>query len=95
MYVYSEPKLTTITWYRNGSLVSNSAKYSIKNEIAIVNANFHGTDIQIDGYRIRLTIEATRMEDFTNYNVRLSNGIGKPVEHALYLVHESKFINYR
>lgn len=92
VYVNSEPKYTEITWYRNGTRILKSAKYSIKDEITIINDKIHGSDIHIDGYKISLIIEVASKDDFTNYNLRLSNGIGKPAQHALYLLYGSKFI---
>ncbi|XP_063447530.1 nephrin-like isoform X2 [Mytilus trossulus] len=85
LYVLSEPKYTSIKWYRNTTLLSQSAKYSMLEKIMIVDDDFHGKVVQLDGYKLTLVINAFRIEDATFYRLLLSNGIGDVVEHIVFL----------
>ncbi|CAG2192879.1 unnamed protein product [Mytilus edulis] len=85
VYVYSEPKYTTIRWYKNTNLLKQSAKYSMTENMMIVYDDFHGKEVQLDGYRLTLVINELRFEDAAVYKLQLSNGIGDIVEHNLIL----------
>ncbi|CAG2210536.1 unnamed protein product [Mytilus edulis] len=71
--VYSNPKYSEINWYIGNTLLG-SDKYVMKDEPAIVKDVFHGVVVQLDGYRVSLTIHDLREDDFTNYTLRLSVG---------------------
>ncbi|XP_052069203.1 uncharacterized protein LOC127708382 [Mytilus californianus] len=85
VYVFSEPKHTKIRWYKNTVLLKQSAKYNMTENMMIVNDNFHGREVQLDGYRLTLVINELRFEDAAVYKLQLSNGIGNLVEHNLIL----------
>ncbi|CAC5384324.1 TTN [Mytilus coruscus] len=85
VYVSSEPKYTTIRWYKNKALLKESAKYSMTENMMIVNDDFHGREVQLDGYRLTLVINELRFEDAAVYKLQLSNGIGNFVDHNLFL----------
>ncbi|CAG2197900.1 unnamed protein product [Mytilus edulis] len=53
----------------NTHLVSN--KYATTEEPVIVKDLFHGLEVQLDGYRVSLTIHDLQEVDFTNYTLRL------------------------
>lgn len=91
LYVLSEPKYAFIKWYSNTTLLSQSAKYSMLEKIMIVDDDFHGKIVQLDGYKLTLVINAVRIEDATFYRLLLSNGIGDVVEHIVFLEIGSKF----
>ncbi|VDI37248.1 Hypothetical predicted protein, partial [Mytilus galloprovincialis] len=70
--VYSIPKYTRISWYtHNTQLHVVSNKYATNDEPVIVKDVFHGVDVQLDGYRVTLTISNLQEADFTNYTLRL------------------------
>ncbi|XP_052069233.1 uncharacterized protein LOC127708396 [Mytilus californianus] len=85
VYVYSEPKYTTIRWYKNTTLLKQSTKYSMTENMMIVYDDFHGKEVQLDGYKLNLVIKELRFEDAAVYKLQLSNGIGHLVEHNLIL----------
>lgn len=91
VYVYSEPKYTTISWYKNTTLLKQSAKYSMTENMLIVYDDFHGKEVQLDGYKLTLVIYELRFEDAAVYKLQLSNGIGNLVEHNLVLEIGRKF----
>ncbi|VDI52806.1 Hypothetical predicted protein, partial [Mytilus galloprovincialis] len=75
--VYSIPKYSSIKWYiGNKQLVSN--KYVTNEEPAIVKDVFHGVEVQLDGYRVTLTISDLQEADFTNYTLRLHIVVSAP-----------------
>lgn len=92
VFVYSEPKYTSISWYKNRTQVTLSAKYKILDEITIVKADFHGKEVQLDGYKLVLVINSLGTEDASLYRLKLSNGIGNSVEHKMFLEIGGKFI---
>ncbi|XP_071132688.1 protein turtle-like [Mytilus edulis] len=85
IYAFSEPKYTFIKWYRNTTPLSQSAKFNMLEKIMIVDDDFHGKGVQLDGYKLTLVINAFRIEDATFYRLLLSNGIGEVVEHIMFL----------
>jgi intein-encoded DNA endonuclease-like protein len=70
VYVYSIPKYTTLRWYRGNTQVSLSTKYVVSERPALVNDTFLGKDIQLDGYRVMLTIKYVKESDL-NVSYRL------------------------
>ncbi|XP_076110861.1 kin of IRRE-like protein 3 [Mytilus galloprovincialis] len=81
--VYSIPKYSSISWYiGNIQLVSN--KYVINEEPVIVKDVFHGVEVQLDGYRVTMTISDLQEADFTNYTLRLYYG-SQYVQHEVTL----------
>ncbi|CAC5411894.1 unnamed protein product [Mytilus coruscus] len=81
--VYSIPKYSKISWYiGNTHLVTN--KYATKEESILVKDVFHGVEVQLDGYRVTLTIEDLQEADFTNYTLRLYSG-SQYVQHEVTL----------
>ncbi|XP_071133273.1 protein turtle-like [Mytilus edulis] len=85
VYVFSEPKYTTFRWYKNTTLLKQSAKYNMNENRVIVNDDFHGREVQLDGYRLTLVIDWLRFEDAAVYKLQLSNAIGNLVEHNMIL----------
>ena len=91
VYVYSIPKYTTKQWYRGNIPVSTSTKYVVSESLAIVNDTFHGTDVQLDGYSVKLTINNLKESDFNvMYRLQLSYGVSQTVHHSVLLKSESK-----
>ncbi|CAG2186011.1 IGSF9B [Mytilus edulis] len=68
--VYSIPKYSSIRWYR-GNMHLISDKYITKEEPVIVKDLFHGVEVQLDGYKITLTISDLLETGFTNFTLRL------------------------
>jgi hypothetical protein len=64
VYAYSIPKYTTLMWYRGNIPVSSSTKYVLSDSPAIVNDTFHGKDVQLHGYSVKLTINNLNESDF-------------------------------
>ncbi|XP_071132689.1 uncharacterized protein [Mytilus edulis] len=85
VYVYSKPKYTAIRWYKTTTLLKQSAKYSMTEKMMILYDNFHGKEVQLDGYKLTLVISELRCEDAAVYKLLLLNGIGHLVEHNLIL----------
>ncbi|CAC5404061.1 IGSF9B [Mytilus coruscus] len=72
-----------VCWYiGNAQLVPT--KYAIKEETAIVTDVFYDVKIQLDGYRITLTIIDLQEADFTNYTLRVYYG-SQYVQHEVTL----------
>ena len=90
--MYSIPKYTTKQWYRgNTELTSN--KYVKSEEPTIVRDTFHGVDVQLDGYRVKLIITRLTPEDFNNFILRLYIG-SQYVEHMVMLESASKILKH-
>lgn len=93
--VYSIPKYYRIRWY-SGNTLLNQDKYVTKENPAMVKDVFHSVEVQLDGYRVTLTINDLQKVDFTNYTLRLDynhnhdNG-GGYVEHEVILESASKY----
>ena len=91
VYVYSIPKYTTKQWYRGNIPVSSSTKYVVSDSLTIVNDTFHGKDVQLDGYSVKLTINNLKESDFNAmYRLQLSYGVSQTVHHSVLLKSESK-----
>jgi intein-encoded DNA endonuclease-like protein len=91
VYVYSIPKYTTLRWYKGNTSVSSSTKYVVSERAAIVNATFHGKDVHLDGYSVKLTINNLKESDFNvMYILQLSYGVSQTVHHSVLLKSESK-----
>ena len=91
VYVYSIPKYTTKQWYRGNIPVSTSTKYVVSDSLTIVNDTFHGKDVQLDGYSVKLTIKSMEESDFNDmYRLQLSYGVSQTVHHSVLLKSESK-----
>jgi hypothetical protein len=91
VYVYSVPKYTTKQWYRGNIPVSTSTKYVVSDSLTIVNDTFHGKDVQLDGYSVKLTIKSMEESDFNDmYRLQLSYGVSQTVHHSVLLKSESK-----
>ena len=91
VYVYSIPKYKTKQWYRGNIPVSTSTKYVVSESLAIVNDTFHGKDVQLDGYSVKLTIKNLEESDFNAmYRLQLSYGVSQTVHHSVLLKSESK-----
>jgi hypothetical protein len=91
VYAYSIPKYTTLMWYRGSIPVSSSTKYVLSDSPAIVNDTFHGKDVQLHGYSVKLTINNLNESDFNvMYRLQLSYGVSQTVHHSVLLKSESK-----
>ena len=91
VYAYSIPKYTTLRWYTGNIPVSSSTKYVPSESLAIVNDTFHSTDVQLDGYNVKLTINNLKESDFNAmYRLQLSYGVSQTVHHSVLLKFESK-----
>jgi hypothetical protein len=91
VYAYSIPKYTTLMWYRGNIPVSSSTKYIMSERAVIVNDTFHGKDVQLDGYSVKLTINNLNDSDFNAmYRLQLSYGVSQTVHHSVLLKSESK-----
>jgi hypothetical protein len=59
---------------------------------AIVNDTFHGKDVDVDGYRVVLTIKDLKESDFNvSYRLQLSYGASQTVQYAVLLESASKY----
>ncbi|CAC5411890.1 HMCN [Mytilus coruscus] len=86
--VYSIPKYHSLQWYRGRTfLIPN--KYVTKEEPAIVKDVFHGVEVQMDGYRITMTISNLQEADFINYTLHFDDS-NQYVEHTVTLESASK-----
>ncbi|VDI47025.1 Hypothetical predicted protein [Mytilus galloprovincialis] len=75
--VYSVPKFKRFIWTYHGiQITQNSAKYETSTSPSIVKDDFHGTEVQLDGFNVTLTIHNLIYSDFGNYTVTLKNGFG-------------------
>jgi hypothetical protein len=91
VYVYNIPKYTTPRWYRDNTPVSSSTKYVMSERAAIVNDTFHGKDVQLYGYSVKLTINNLNESDFNAmYRLQLAYGVSQTVHHSVLLKSESK-----
>ena len=91
VYVYSIPIYTTKQWYRGNIPVSSPTTYVMSERAAIVNDTFHGKDVQLDGYSVKLTINNLNESDFNAmYRLQLSYGVSQTVHHSVLLKSESK-----
>ena len=61
-----------------------SSKYVTSEDPTFVRDTFHGVDVQLDGYRVTLTINGLTQQDFDNYTLRLYSG-NQYVEHMVVL----------
>ncbi|CAC5403968.1 unnamed protein product [Mytilus coruscus] len=85
--VYSIPKYSSIRWYRGKTyLVPN--KYVTTEEPIMVTDVFHGVEVQLDGYRVTLTILGLQEIDFNIYTLRLYYD-SQYVQHEVILEHAS------
>ncbi|XP_071175218.1 synaptogenesis protein syg-2-like [Mytilus edulis] len=82
--VYSIPKYSSISWYIGNIQLVSKKKYVTSEEPAIVKDVFHGVEVQLDGYRVTLTISDLQEADFTNYTLRLYFG-SQYVQHEVTL----------
>ena len=91
VYVYSIPKYTTLRWFKGNIPVSSSTKYVVSERESIVNDTFHGKDVQLDGYSVKLTINNLNESDFNvMYRLQLSYSVSQTVHHSVLLKSESK-----
>ena len=91
VYVYSIPKYTTKQWYRANIPVSTSTKYVVSESLTIINDTFHGKDVQLDGYSVKLAINnLTESDCNVMYRLQLSYGVSQTVHHSVLLKSESK-----
>jgi len=91
VYVYSIPIYKAKKWYRGNTPVSSSAKYVVSEKAERVNYTFHGKDVQLDGYSLKLTINNLTESDFNvMYRLQLSYGVSQTVHHSVLLKSESK-----
>lgn len=81
--VYSVPKYNFKIWMRNGNLLPQSSKYTISDVVDVLTDTFYGTKVHVDGYVITLSIKNLEDEDFGNYTLVLSNGLGKAIDHQI------------
>jgi hypothetical protein len=59
---------------------------------AIVNDTFLGKDIQLDGYRVMLTIKNVKESDLNvSYRLQLSYGVSQSVQYTVLLEYASKY----
>ncbi|CAG2222201.1 unnamed protein product [Mytilus edulis] len=73
----------------NGNKQLVSSKYVIKEDPAIVKDLFHGVEVQLDGYTVKLAISDLQESDFTNYTLRVYYG-SHYVQHDVTLESASK-----
>ena len=91
VYVYSIPKYTIPRWYIGNIPVSSPTRYVMSERAAIVNDTFHGKDVQLHGYSVKLTINNLNESDFNvMYRLQLSYGVSQTVRHSVLLKSESK-----
>ena len=91
VYVYSIPKYTTLRWFKGNIPVSSSTKYVVSERESIVNDTFHGKDVQLHGYSVKLTINNLNESDFNvMYRSQLSYSVSQTVHHSVLLKSESK-----
>jgi hypothetical protein len=58
---------------------------------SIVNDTFHGKDVKLGGYSVKLTINNLTESDFNAmYRLQLSDGINQTVHYSVLLQSESK-----
>lgn len=83
--VYSVPKFNSFIWTYHGKLITqNSAKHEASTSPTIFKDEFHGMEVQLDGFNVTLTIHDLTYSDFANYTVTLKNGFGT-VKHTITL----------
>jgi hypothetical protein len=59
---------------------------------ALVNGTFLGKDIQLDGYRVMLTIKYVMESDLNvSYRLQLSYGVSQTVQYTVLLEYASKY----
>ena len=51
----------------------------------VIRDKFYTKAIQVNSFTLTLTIQNLAEQDFSNYTVRLSNGVGETVEHLVIL----------
>ena len=87
VYVCNIPKYTTLRWYKGNTSVSSSTKYVVAERESIVNDTFHGKEVQLDGYSVKLTINNLKESDFNAmYRLQLSYGVSQTVHHSVLLI---------
>ncbi|CAC5358375.1 unnamed protein product [Mytilus coruscus] len=90
--VYSVPKFTSYIWEWDGkSTTQNSAKYESSSTPTLVVDKIHGKKVQLDGYKLTLTIQDLKTVDFTNYTVTLKSGF-EDVSYTIILESASRYI---
>ncbi|XP_076112553.1 nephrin-like isoform X1 [Mytilus galloprovincialis] len=80
--VYSLPKFTSFGWTRNGKPITtqNLIKYESSSYPTIVSHNFHGKEVQLEGYSVTLRVYGLTAEDFTIYTLTLTSGFGNIIK---------------
>ncbi|XP_060579214.1 cell adhesion molecule DSCAML1-like [Ruditapes philippinarum] len=74
---YSNPPPQTLQFkFQNGTVITNSNKYTVSFFKGIVKDTFYGKEVELDSHFAQLQIKNEEESDFVNYTLIIDNGIG-------------------
>lgn len=93
--IYSNPKYTALEIFdKHGYRVTSGTNVKIIFEYRSVLASFHGSIVNVKGYRVTLKLERLTQEYFTEYTFRAINDFGHS-DHKTSVLIASKVLNMR